>query len=91
MPRFMLVYSRAFSSSLRLERCRVEGSMASEREVECLCWEEEGDSSWEMSARARFLVFLLWVVKMEGLAFGGRARAALVGVLEGGWARREES
>lgn len=58
MPRFMFVYRRAFSSSLRFDRWRVEGSMASERETECF-WGREVASSWEMSARARFLVFLL--------------------------------
>lgn len=45
-----------------------------------------------MSARARFLVFLLWEVKIEGLVLEGRVRAALVAAfLDGVWARREDS
>lgn len=48
-----------------------------------------------ISARARFLVFLLCVLKIEGFIFEGRGRAAVV-VLEEeeeveGWARREDS
>lgn len=43
-----------------------------------------------MSARARFLVFLLWAVKIEDLEdLEGRMRPEL-GAVEG-WERREES
>ena len=41
----------------------------------------------DRSARARFLLPLLWAVKMEGLVFEGRARPVVVVGVE---ARREE-
>lgn len=44
----------------------------------------------DRSARARFLLPLLWAVKMEGLVFEGRARPVVVGVAVGVEARREE-
>lgn len=37
--------------------------------------------SLEMSARARFLLPLLWAVKMSGLDFEGRGRPVVMGVL----------
>ena len=62
--------------------------------MECFCSKETRDSfPWEMSASARFFVFLLWLVKMEGLFLEGRVRAAVeVGLLEEeDSARREAS
>lgn len=71
--------------------------------VESLSFREvvEGDavvsalstSSGVSSARARFLVFLLCVLKMDDLTLEGRARAAAVEeeVEVDVWARREES
>lgn len=44
--------------------------------------------SVDMSARARFLEPLLWVLKRSGLDFEGRARPVVV--LVGGWERRVE-
>lgn len=50
-------------------------------------------SSGLSSARARFLVFLLCVLKMDDLTLEGRGRAAVVveEVEVDVWARREES
>lgn len=51
-------------------------------------------SSGLSSARARFLVFLLCVLKIDDLTLEGRGRAALVVEEEAevdDWARREES
>ena len=53
-------------------------------------WEREVAASSETSAIARFLVFLLWAVKIEGLDLEGRARAVVQG-WEADWARREVS
>ena len=38
-------------------------------------------SSLEMSAKARFLLPLLWAVKMSGLDFEGRGRPLVMGVV----------
>ena len=69
----MAAYRRAFSSIVRFERCRV---LESTPPMSCLwIWERP---SLEMSAAARFLVFLLWAVKMSDFDLEGRARADVV-------------
>ena len=54
-------------------------------------WEAGVDASEARSARARFLVFLLWTVKISDLDLEGRGRAAEVLVWGFDWARRELS
>lgn len=54
-------------------------------------WDAGVEASGVRSARARFLVFLLWTVKMSDLDFEGRGRAAEVLVWGFDRARRELS